>query len=177
MSSTYHRSWVGKYSNNSLWNKDTEGKQRRKNKRKVLWVLLDGFTLGKYLQSQLSLSLRECWNVKAFPHPPSLLLLPLSRKQLGVHSVLNPPAEKWTFESILWLFFPTHNLPSKWPGDFLDRTVWYFESYVERGQLRLKLHKKVTSTFFPIWTEENNFNSQKAIGRLISCWKRKSGIG
>lgn len=30
MSSTYHRSWVGKYSINSLWNKGYQGKQRIK---------------------------------------------------------------------------------------------------------------------------------------------------
>lgn len=97
----------------------------------------------------------------------------MTTKQLCVHRVINQPVWKVNVlvSPVVVFSHPQSPLPlARWLGDW---TAWRCESYVQRGQPSLSL-KEGIAVFSPIWTEENNFNSQKAMRRLISCWKRQS---
>lgn len=164
LSSTYHRRWAGKSSNNSLWNKETQGKQRRKNKRKVLWSLLDGFTLGKYLQSPLSLSLKDSVGMRRpFLTQPSLPLLPLHEQLLG-HRVPNQPGESERFSQSGWCFSrPGSPKKVAW-WCFFGQNCLILWVYVERRQVRLNLQEGIPA-FFPL------YGQRKIISVLRKQWE------
>lgn len=76
----------------------------------------------------------------------------------------NPQSPK----QVNWWFF--------WGGG-REWTVWYFESQSHRKKTALTKPMRRYTSFFPLYYWGNNFISQKAMRKLISCWKRQSSVG
>lgn len=126
--------------------------------------------LGKYLQSQLSLSLESVEMWRHSSPDLSLLLLPLSPRTAVMQWSAKPTSWKVnTWVNLVVVFPPTISQASSLMI-FGQNCLICWELW-RRKTAQTKPVKGVPARFFPIWAEENNFIPLKPMGRWISCWK------